>query len=221
MSSAWVKPVNVAYTGGTWGLGTVRGGPFADHETYSVSQRFGARWDGTWHGGLDIAFPLGTMLYAIGDGRALVGYDPVGAGHFVVVERADGYRYEYLHLNAPPVVATGAQVTQGQFLGYGGRTGNSSGPHLHINIIRGGNWDPLAFLEAGPDIGEVVQAVEQAPPYHPAAVLIDGGVGEHYWVHHYDLIIPTTQFGPNLQTSYVGRSPEGNERWRVRLEDWA
>ncbi|MFE2916202.1 peptidoglycan-binding protein [Kitasatospora indigofera] len=59
-------------------------------------------------------------------------------GYGLAIDGDDGVTYQYCHLNSR-LVATGARVTPGQLVAYTGNTGNTTGPHLHFGIFRGGS----------------------------------------------------------------------------------
>ncbi|WP_141013272.1 M23 family metallopeptidase [Nocardioides sambongensis] len=104
----------------------------------------GANWSST-HTGLDFAAPYGTAVSSVVDGTVVsVGYD--GAfGLKVVVRADDGSIWWYCHLSATTVDA-GASVTAGRPVGAIGLTGNTTGPHLHLEVHRGDPVDPYAEL---------------------------------------------------------------------------
>ncbi|HEX6488866.1 MAG TPA: peptidoglycan DD-metalloendopeptidase family protein [Candidatus Dormibacteraeota bacterium] len=145
-------------------VGTSKG--FGVPVTGSVAQPFGptnfsveppliyqGRFYPHFHTGLDIAAPAMTPVGASADGVvALVASSTDGHGHltgygnYIVVAHAHGYFTLYAHLTAALVTA-GQLVHQGQTIGLAGSTGNSTGPHLHFEIRRDGEFlDPLPYL---------------------------------------------------------------------------
>lgn len=99
------------------------------------------------HGGVDFAAPTGTPIYASGDATVNFRARAGGAGNMVRLDHGDGMITRYLHLNAfKEGLAVGQPVRQGEVIGYVGNTGNSTGPHLHYEIIiNGEKVDPLTF----------------------------------------------------------------------------
>ncbi len=84
---------------------------------------------------LDLPLPTGTPVYAVAGGRVR-SVDPGGlCGNGVVVAGDDGYVYTYCHADAAAVTA-GAVVVAGQLVMRSGNTGNSDGPHLHLQVAR-------------------------------------------------------------------------------------
>jgi murein DD-endopeptidase MepM/ murein hydrolase activator NlpD len=117
--------------------------------------RFGAKRKGHRHQGQDLAAAAGTPVVAPYRGSvAAVEYQARGAGHYVVIH-SDDYDYVFMHLRTgSTVVKAGERVRTGQRLGDVGSTGESSGPHLHVEVWVG-RWyagghpiDPLPLLEA-------------------------------------------------------------------------
>ncbi len=97
------------------------------------------------HTGVDWGAPLGTPIYAAGNGIVdKVGWES-GYGKYVKIRHANGYETAYGHMTAfARSTAAGARVRQGQVIGYVGSTGLSTGPHLHYEIIVNGRWvDPM------------------------------------------------------------------------------
>jgi len=88
------------------------------------------------HRGVDIAAPTGTPIYASASGRVLtarMGWN--GAyGNMIILQHPNGTRTLYAHMSRLGV-NTGAQVSQGEIIGYVGSTGRSSGPHLHFEVL--------------------------------------------------------------------------------------
>jgi len=99
------------------------------------------------HRAVDIAAPIGTPIIAVDRGTVTrAGWNEQGYGLFVIVDHNIGYVTLYAHLSEIWVEA-GDVVTQGQFLGAVGSTGNSTGPHLHLEVRDFGNRvNPLDFL---------------------------------------------------------------------------
>jgi murein DD-endopeptidase MepM/ murein hydrolase activator NlpD len=97
------------------------------------------------HTGVDWAAPLGTAIYASGNGTIdKVGWES-GYGKYVRIRHANGYETAYGHMTAfSRSTQPGARVRQGQVIGYVGSTGLSTGPHVHYEILVNGRFvDPL------------------------------------------------------------------------------
>jgi murein DD-endopeptidase MepM/ murein hydrolase activator NlpD len=97
------------------------------------------------HTGVDWGAPLGTPIYAAGNGIVdKVGWES-GYGKYIKIRHANGYETAYGHMTAfARSTVAGARVRQGQVIGYVGSTGLSTGPHLHYEIIVNGRWvDPM------------------------------------------------------------------------------
>ena len=98
------------------------------------------------HTGVDLAAATGTAVYSATSGTVRVGFDPGGAGRYVVVS-ADGHaRVFYCHLSTV-AVANGEVVSAGKVVGAIGQTGLATGPHLHLEVqVDGSSVDPAAWL---------------------------------------------------------------------------
>ena len=100
------------------------------------------------HSGIDLAAPTGTEVHSATHGAALTGFDPAGAGNFVVVIEDGHVRVIYCHLSAFRV-RSGDAVTPGEVIGLVGATGLTTGPHVHFEIdVDGAPVDPTAWLGA-------------------------------------------------------------------------
>ncbi len=117
-----------------------------------LTARFGAV--GLWassHTGLDFAGPTGTPIYAVANGViSSTGYE--GAyGNKTVLTLDDGTEIWYCHQSSVGV-SVGEKVTSGEQIGTVGSTGNTTGPHLHLEVRPGGG-DPIdpyyALVEHG------------------------------------------------------------------------
>lgn len=126
--------------------------------TFSISDPFGAR--GGAHKGVDLAAPAGTPIYAAADGRVVASGPASGFGGWVVIDSLDekGNRYStvYGHMYLPQIyVKVGDAVAAGQHIADVGSAGESSGPHLHFELVPGGRMtggqqvDPMPWLAGG------------------------------------------------------------------------
>jgi murein DD-endopeptidase MepM/ murein hydrolase activator NlpD len=98
------------------------------------------------HTGVDLAASMGTPVHSATAGTAHVGFDPNGAGNYVVVTVDAHVRVFYCHLSAIGVV-NGQVVTAGQVIGALGQSGKATGPHLHFEVqVDATSVDPLAWL---------------------------------------------------------------------------
>jgi murein DD-endopeptidase MepM/ murein hydrolase activator NlpD len=102
-----------------------------------------------FHGGFDLAAPLGTDVLASRDGVVVeIGDDPV-YGTFIIIQHGETWSSLYGHLSA---VLTGLRsvVQSGTVIGRVGSTGLSTGPHLHFELRQNGRaQDPGRYLFRG------------------------------------------------------------------------
>jgi murein DD-endopeptidase MepM/ murein hydrolase activator NlpD len=93
------------------------------------------------HTGVDWAAPRGTAIIAAGDGTVIkAGWDKGGYGNQTLIQHPNGYVTSYNHQSAiAKDVLAGGKVRQGQIIGWVGTTGESTGPHLHYEVIVNGN----------------------------------------------------------------------------------
>jgi len=111
------------------------------------SSGYGWRW-GRMHKGIDLANRTGTPIVAAKEGRvSFAGWHDGGYGYLVEISHADGSTTRYAH-NSRLLVGQGQEVRQGEVISQMGSTGNSTGPHLHFEIIAPGMgaMNPLNFL---------------------------------------------------------------------------
>ncbi len=116
--------------------------------TYRLSAHFGQAgkmWSSGHHTGQDFSAPLGTPIYAAHSGT--VDVRPVSwAGNLIEVTRPDGTVDAYAH-TSKQLVDDGQKVQVGQKIAEVGSEGNSTGPHLHFEIIEDGvKVDPMPQL---------------------------------------------------------------------------
>ncbi|HVI76314.1 MAG TPA: M23 family metallopeptidase [Anaeromyxobacteraceae bacterium] len=95
------------------------------------------------HEGVDYGAPVGTPIWAIGDGTVRQAGWNGGCGKSVILHHRNGYDTVYCHMSQVAVSA-GKAVQQKQIIGYVGATGLATGPHLHFAVKRDGRFvNPL------------------------------------------------------------------------------
>ena len=143
-SAALAAAIRDAQAGST-GSGAPSAAGFIWPVNGPVVSGFGMRW-GRMHEGIDIAAALGTPIHAAASGTVIHAGWLGGYGNLVVVDHGDGLATAYAHASAI-LVAVGQQVSQGDTLSLVGSTGNSTGPHLHLEVrVNGSAVDPLLYL---------------------------------------------------------------------------
>lgn len=110
---------------------------------YTITSPFGPRW-GRFHSGVDMAGPMGTPIFAADGGTVVrAGYFG-GYGNCIDIDHGNGVVTRYGH-NSALYVSAGEKVYKGQEIAAMGSTGNSTGPHLHFEIIINGSpIDPMS-----------------------------------------------------------------------------
>jgi murein DD-endopeptidase MepM/ murein hydrolase activator NlpD len=110
-----------------------------------VTSPFGYRW-GRLHAGIDIGVGYGTPIHAAASGTVVLAGWTGGYGNYTCIDHGGGLATCYAHQSSY-AVSSGAQVSQGQVIGYVGNTGHSFGAHLHFEVrINGAPVDPLGYL---------------------------------------------------------------------------
>jgi murein DD-endopeptidase MepM/ murein hydrolase activator NlpD len=91
------------------------------------------------HAGVDFGAPIGTPIYAAGDGVISRASVMGGYGNVVDLDHDTTWSTRYAHLSRfAPGLRAGDRVVQGQVIAYSGNTGRSTGPHLHYEVRRMG-----------------------------------------------------------------------------------
>ena len=117
--------------------------------------RYGYR--GKWHNGIDFAAPIGTPVSSAEKGRVVAVADQDrycrrGAyGKFIVIEHENNLVTLYAHLSLQ-IVKKNDIVERGQLLGYVGRTGYATGPHLHFTVYAGNTLRIGPSKTCGPEM---------------------------------------------------------------------
>ncbi len=102
-------------------------------------------WSG--HLAIDIGLVIGEPIYASDSGVVVfAGWSTGGYGYVVVIDHGTGYQTLYAHLSGV-TTGCGQSVVQGQTIGLGGNSGNSTGAHLHFEVrYQGGFVSPWFVL---------------------------------------------------------------------------
>lgn len=96
------------------------------------------------HKGIDFGAPKGTPIYAAGDGKVVVAKLFGTYGNYIKIKHNGDYSTAYAHMNNfAKNMKTGKVVRQGDIIGYVGKTGRVTGPHLHYEVVyKGKPVDP-------------------------------------------------------------------------------
>ncbi len=100
------------------------------------------------HPGIDIAGAEGNPIYAVDSGVVVYsGASNAGFGNLLVIDHGTGWQSAYAHLSTIAVTC-GQNVSQGEVVAAVGNTGNSTGPHLHFELLSFayGKVNPWDFL---------------------------------------------------------------------------
>jgi len=124
--------------------------PIAGKTPSTPYKKAGKMWSKGYHTGVDYAVKEGTDVLAVADGK-IESANWGSAYGTQLVQKLDGGWFIYAHLSKA-LVKPGDKVTKGQHIAESGNTGNSSGPHLHVELRNGPRWstsedlDPAAIL---------------------------------------------------------------------------
>ncbi|MCL1976023.1 MAG: peptidoglycan DD-metalloendopeptidase family protein [Firmicutes bacterium] len=111
-----------------------------------ISSRYGYRSLG-FHSGLDLESPIGTPIAAAKDGVVVYAEFMGNYGNLIKIDHGESMTTWYAHLQAFSV-DVGDKVTRGQMIGTVGRTGRTTGAHVHFEVrIDNQHCNPLQFLE--------------------------------------------------------------------------
>ncbi len=137
--------------------------PLPYRGTY-ITSRYGWRTlygQPNFHRGIDISMPgaggqtgpFTKRLVAVADGTvALVRYDPLGYGYYVAIDHGEGVQTRYGHC-CSTLVREGQRVKQGDTIAIMGTTGNSTGAHVHFEVlVNGVKKNPEMYLTKPSDV---------------------------------------------------------------------
>jgi len=125
--------------------------------SYRFTSGFGYRRDPKtggrrMHAGVDFAGPVGTPLYATGDGVVTHAGWQSGYGRLVKIQHEFGIETRYAHMSRLSV-KVGQRVSRGDRIGDMGASGRVTGPHLHYEVRVGGQAvNPMIYIKAGRDV---------------------------------------------------------------------
>lgn len=138
----------------TYGNRQNYGNPFSFCWLSYVSSPYGYRLnpftgEKELHNGIDIAVSAGTPIHAVHDGKVVLAGDAGDYGLCVVIEDERGYQSRYAHCQSLSVTA-GQEIKKGEEIAAVGSTGNSTGPHLHLEVsYQGQRLNPFYFVDNG------------------------------------------------------------------------
>ena len=117
---------------------------FGDRRTYEYTTGSSSN---SLHYGIDFGVPIGTPVYACGDGKVVLVEDRVSTGWSIVIEHMPGLYSLYYHLDST-LIEEGMLVKAGEQIGFSGATGLATGPHLHWEVrFLGEAINPDFFVE--------------------------------------------------------------------------
>ncbi|MCX4825122.1 peptidoglycan DD-metalloendopeptidase family protein [Streptomyces sp. NBC_01142] len=174
---SWIKPVNAPY-----------GTPFG---------KKGSMWSSGRHTGLDFPAATGAIIKAVADGRVSQATGGGPYGNHVSINHGGGLSSLYAHMSSM-AASVGKTVKQGATIGRVGATGNTTGPHLHLEARRNGQAvDPMQYLTGGGGVAFNAKAAGAAQTYAKNIL------GNYGW--------GPSQFGP-LKKLWMG---ESGWRWNA------
>lgn len=131
---------------------TPLGSPVSSSDYNRISDGFGYRMHPIlkqvlFHDGVDISAPIGSDVFATGNGIVKNTYtSDIGYGNRIVINHGNGHTTVYAHLDKI-LVSRGDYVEKGDIIGTIGNTGRSTGPHLHYEILVNNKpVDPIDYM---------------------------------------------------------------------------
>lgn len=134
-----INEIGNSKNNGAGGMGKYRS-PFKASSKQTTAFKKKGNWAAGYHTGVD----------RVCDNRALVSpangvvqkndYNPTGYGYYVIITTDEGMSILMAHLKEKSALKVGAKIKAGDAVGTMGSTGNSTGPHLHIEIVNAKTW---------------------------------------------------------------------------------
>ena len=125
--------------------------PVNNKDLRRIGSYFGNRVDPFYkvrkfHEGIDFSAPVGTEIYATGNGTVESADRNAGYGNEIIIDHGYSYKTVYAHLSRI-FVRPGQKILRGQIIGYVGNTGKSTSPHLHYEVHKNGlAINPIYFF---------------------------------------------------------------------------
>lgn len=127
--------------------------PIKNPPGFTVTARFangGALWSAGTHTGTDFACPSGTPIYPVGPGTVHDhGTGDPDYGNWVSIDHGNKIYTFYAHMQSPSPLAVGDPVGTKTVIGYVGTTGNTTGPHVHVELRKGADTYAAAKASGG------------------------------------------------------------------------
>ena len=121
------------------------GSPIAGKTPSTPYKKLGKWWSKGYHTGVDYAVPVGTDVLAVADG--VIDKATWGRSYGTqLVQKLNGGWFIYAHLSST-LVKPGDKVKEGQVIAKSGNTGNSTGPHLHVELRSKSHWSSGTDLD--------------------------------------------------------------------------
>lgn len=144
--------------------------PISEKDMTSMASGYGYRIDPIYgtkkhHDGMDFASPIGTAVYATGDGKVIEAGEHGTYGNLIIIDNGYNYTTRFAHLSEI-LVKEGQEVKRGELIGKVGSTGKSTGPHLHYEVrIKGEPQNPVNYYfqdQTPEEYAEMIHLAENA-----------------------------------------------------------
>ncbi len=118
----------------------------------TVSSHFGERsnpitHNAETHKGVDLAAPKGSDIFAAEGGTVILSQKSASYGNYIIIDHGNGMQTLYAHCSKL-LKRVGDTVEKGDIIARVGSTGQSTGPHLHFEVIKNGEYlNPLTLVE--------------------------------------------------------------------------
>ncbi len=142
--------------------------PVSNKDLKRTASGYGYRIDPIYktrrfHNGMDFSAPIGTPIYATGNGKVTFAGWKAGYGNVVKIDHGHNYETLYAHCDKL-LVRKNQQVVRGEKIALVGNTGKSTGPHLHYEVIhKGRHVNPVNyyFFDLSPELyDQMIQLAE-------------------------------------------------------------
>jgi murein DD-endopeptidase MepM/ murein hydrolase activator NlpD len=139
--------------------------PLSNFKDRTITGKFQEKRGNKLHSGVDLSGQEGESIYSSIDGTVIQsGYDGANGNH-IFIKGPDGTITKYLHFQEASALKVGDVVTAGQVIGKLGKTGHTTGKHLHFEVVGadGKLIDPMLFLKDAITAPPVVAVASSKP----------------------------------------------------------